>query len=65
MPFENRYNYTNIIEPSSQKSFRGRPIFSAGQSKQVYPKNNVIKLVDLKLLGQPKIFGGPPVSFVN
>ena len=39
---------------SSQTTFRGRPIYSVGQPKQVQITNAIIKSVKLSL-GRPKI----------
>ncbi len=36
--------------PSSQTTFRGRPIYYVGQPKQVQLTNDFIKSVNLKLL---------------
>ena len=42
--------FRQTLVPSTQTSFRGRPIYSVGQPKQVKLTNAFIELVNLKLL---------------
>ena len=48
--FYSKMRHIDKHMPSSQITFKGRPIFSVGQPKQVQPTNTFIKSVNLKLL---------------